>query len=196
MATIGVLALQGAFREHCAAVRRVGHDAVEVRTPEDLARVDALILPGGESTTIDKLLDSSGLREPLERRLREGMPAFGTCAGLIVLAASAVDGIEGQRPLAAIDVVARRNGFGRQVHSFEAPVHLIGDATPMTGVFIRAPRIVATGPDVTVIATLDNEAVAAESGSIMVASFHPELTDDDRLHRRFCDRVAAAVQPA
>ncbi len=195
MATIGVLALQGAFREHCAAVRRVGHEAVEVRTPANLARVDALILPGGESTTIDKLLDSSGLREPLRRRLEAGMPAFGTCAGLIVLATSAVDGIPGQRPLAAIDLVARRNGFGRQVHSFEAPVAVVGDSTPMIGVFIRAPRIVATGPGVTVIATMGSEPVAAESATIMVASFHPELTDDDRLHRRFCERVAAVVQP-
>ena len=121
MATIGVLALQGAFREHCAAVRRLGHEAVEVRTPADLAGVDALIIPGGESTTIDKLLDWQGLREPLQAALDAGMPTFGTCAGLIVLAASAVDGLPDQRPLAAIDIVAQRNGFGRQVRSFEAP---------------------------------------------------------------------------
>ena len=195
MATIGVLALQGAFREHCAAVRRLGHVAVEVRTPADLAGVDALIIPGGESTTIDKLLDWQGLREPLQARLDDGMPAFGTCAGLIVLAASAVDGLPGQRPLGAIDIVAQRNGFGRQVRSFEAPVLLVGDDEPMTGVFIRAPRIVEVGEDVEIIATMGDEPVAAASGTIMVATFHPELTDDDRLHRRFCERVAAIVQP-
>jgi 5'-phosphate synthase pdxT subunit len=195
MAKIGVLALQGAFREHCAAVRRIGHEAVEVRTPAELAGVDALIIPGGESTTIDKLLDWQGLREPLMARLAGGMPTFGTCAGLIVLAASAVDGLPGQRPLGAIDIVAQRNGFGRQVRSFEAPVLLTDDAVPMTGVFIRAPRIVEVGDDVEIIATMGDEPVAAASGTIMVATFHPELTDDDRLHRRFCERVAAIVQP-
>jgi pyridoxal 5'-phosphate synthase pdxT subunit len=195
MATIGVLALQGAFREHCAAVRRLGHEAVEVRNPADLAGVDALIIPGGESTTIDKLLDWTGLRAPLQARLDDGMPAFGTCAGLIVLATSAVDGIPEQRPLAAIDIVAQRNGFGRQVHSFEAPVHLAGEDEDMPGVFIRAPRIVETGDDVEVIATMGDEPVAAASGTIMVATFHPELTGDDRLHRRFCERVAAVAQP-
>jgi 5'-phosphate synthase pdxT subunit len=195
MARIGVLALQGAFREHCAAVRRLGHEAVEVRTPADLEGVDGLIIPGGESTTMDKLLDWSGLREPLAERLDHGMPAFGTCAGLIVLATSAVDGIPEQRPLGAIDIVAQRNGFGRQVHSFEAPVHLVGEDTDMPGVFIRAPRIVATGDGVEVIATMGDEPVAAASGTIMVATFHPELTGDDRLHRRFCERVAAMAQP-
>jgi len=195
MARIGVLALQGAFREHCAAVRRLGHEAVEVRNPADLAGVDALIIPGGESTTMDKLLDWTHLREPLAERLEQGMPAFGTCAGLIVLAQSAVDGLPEQRPLGAIDIVAQRNGFGRQVHSFEAPVHLVGEDEDMPGVFIRAPRIVATGDDVEVIATMGEETVAAASGTIMVATFHPELTGDDRLHRRFCERVAAVTQP-
>jgi pyridoxal 5'-phosphate synthase pdxT subunit len=195
MATIGVLALQGAFREHCAAVRRLGHEAVEVRNPADLAGVDALIIPGGESTTMDKLLDWTHLREPLAERLEQGMPAFGTCAGLIVLAQSAVDGLPEQRPLGAIDIVAQRNGFGRQVHSFEAPVHLVGEDDDMPGVFIRAPRIVETGDGVEVIATMGEEPVAAASGTIMVATFHPELTGDDRLHRRFLERVAALAQP-
>jgi pyridoxal 5'-phosphate synthase pdxT subunit len=195
MATIGVLALQGAFREHCAAVRRLGHEAVEVRNPADLAGVDALIIPGGESTTMDKLLDWTHLREPIAERLEHGMPAFGTCAGLIVLATSAVDGIPEQRPLGAIDIVAQRNGFGRQVHSFEAPVHLLGEDEDMPGVFIRAPRIVELGDGVEVIATMGEEPVAAASGTIMVATFHPELTGDDRLHRRFCERVAAMAQP-
>jgi 5'-phosphate synthase pdxT subunit len=195
MATIGVLALQGAFREHCDAVRRLGHEAVEVRNPADLAGVDALIIPGGESTTMDKLLDWTHLREPLAERLEQGMPAFGTCAGLIVLAQSAVDGLPEQRPLGAIDIVAQRNGFGRQVHSFEAPVHLVGEDDDMPGVFIRAPRIVETGDGVEVIATMGEEPVAAASGTIMVATFHPELTGDDRLHRRFLERVAALAQP-
>jgi len=195
MATIGVLALQGAFREHCAAVRRLGHEAVEVRNPADLEGVDGLIIPGGESTTMDKLLDWTHLREPLAERLEQGMPAFGTCAGLIVLAQSAVDGLPGQRPLGAIDIVAQRNGFGRQVHSFEAPVRLVGEDGDMPGVFIRAPRIVDTGDGVEVIATMGEEPVAAASGTIMVATFHPELTGDDRLHRRFCERVAAIAQP-
>jgi len=195
MATIGVLALQGAFREHCAAVRRLGHEAVEVRNPADLESVDGLIIPGGESTTMDKLLDWTHLREPLAERLEQGMPAFGTCAGLIVLAQSAVDGLPEQRPLGAIDIVAQRNGFGRQVHSFEAPVHLVGEDEDMPGVFIRAPRIVDTGDGVEVIATMGEEPVAAASGTIMVATFHPELTGDDRLHRRFCERVAAIAQP-
>jgi 5'-phosphate synthase pdxT subunit len=195
MATIGVLALQGAFREHVAAVRRLGHTAVEVRTPADLAGVDGLIIPGGESTTIDKLLDWSGLREPLQARLEHGMPTFGTCAGLIVLAASATDGLPGQRPLKAIDIVAQRNGFGRQVRSFEAPVELVGEDEAMMGVFIRAPRIVEVGEGVEIIGTMGGEPVAAASGTIMVATFHPELTDDDRLHRIFCERVAAIAQP-
>ena len=190
-----MLALQGAFREHCAAVRRLGHEAVEVRNPADLEGVDGLIIPGGESTTMDKLLDWTHLREPLAERLEQGMPAFGTCAGLIVLAQSAVDGLPEQRPLGAIDIVVQRNGFGRQVHSFEAPVHLVGEDEDMPGVFIRAPRIVDTGDGVEVIATMGEEPVAAASGTIMVATFHPELTGDDRLHRRFCERVAAVAQP-
>jgi len=193
MARIGVLALQGAFREHCAAVQRLGHEAIEVRTPADLDRVDGLILPGGESTTIDMLLDTSGLREPLTERLRAGMPAFGTCAGLIVLATAAEDGRPDQRPLGAIDLTARRNGYGRQVRSFEADVVLAGEAEPMHGVFIRAPRIVRVGDGVEVVATLDDEPVAVASGAIMVCAFHPELTGDDRLHRRFAERVEASA---
>ncbi len=190
---IGVLALQGAFREHVAAIRRLGHEAREVRLPADLEALDGLIVPGGESTTIDRLLDTSGLREPLVAALRDGLPAFGTCAGLIVLAVDAEDARPDQRPLGLIDVTARRNGFGRQVHSFEAEVALPGEGgSTMPGVFIRAPRIVRVGDDVEVVATLEGEPVAAAAGPVMVASFHPELTGDDRLHRRFLDRVEAA----
>lgn len=185
---VGVLALQGAFREHVRALRRLGADAVEVRTPDELAAVDALVLPGGESTTMDILLGTTGLRAPLQDRIDAGMPAFGTCAGLILLATDLEDGVEGQRTLAALDVTARRNGYGRQVASFEADVAL-GDETPMHGVFIRAPRITRVGEDVEVLATYGDEPVAVRRGPIMAATFHPELTDDDRLHARFLERV-------
>jgi 5'-phosphate synthase pdxT subunit len=188
---IGVLALQGAFREHGAALRRLGHEPREVRVPADLDGLDGIVLPGGESTTVDRLLDSSGLREPLVERLRAGLPAFGTCAGLIVLAREAEDGRPDQRPLGLIDVTARRNGYGRQVRSFEADVALRDEDRPLRGIFIRAPRITRVGPGVEVVATLDGEPVAAAEGSIMVASFHPELTGDDRLHRAFLARISA-----
>jgi len=193
---IGVLALQGAFREHAVAVRRLVHNAVEVRVPADLEGLDGIVLPGGESTTVDRLLDSSGLRGPLVERLRGGLPALGTCAGLIVLAREIEDGRPDQRSLGLIDVTARRNGYGRQLRSFEAPVALAGEADAMPGVFIRAPRITRVGPDVEVVATLDGEPVAAAEGSIMVASFHPELTGDDRLHRAFLTRIGASAPVA
>lgn len=188
---IGVLALQGAFREHCAALERLGVTAQEVRAPADLEGIDGLIIPGGESTTIDKLLDSSGLREPLIDLLDAGLPAFGTCAGLIMLAQHAVDGTPDQRPLARIAIDAQRNGYGAQVHSFESSVVLEGDDEPMTGVFIRAPRIVRVGDGVEVLARVDGEPVAVASGAIMVCAFHPELANDDRLHRRFVELVSA-----
>jgi 5'-phosphate synthase pdxT subunit len=180
--TVGVLALQGAFREHVARRRALGADAREVRTPEQLEACDALVLPGGESTTIGKLLASSRLDEPLAAF--DG-PIFGTCAGMIVLSAEASDGLPGQRLLGRIDLAVRRNGYGRQVRSFEAPLELPGDERPFPGVFIRAPRIERVGEGVEVLARLGGEPVAAASGRIMVAAFHPELTDDGRLHERF-----------
>lgn len=164
---------------------RLGVESRDVRTPEELDEVDALVIPGGESTTLDRLIGTSGLREPLAARLRAGMPAFGTCAGLILLGSRAEDGRPDQCSFGAIDLVSRRNGYGRQVASFEGSVVLAGDAEPMHGVFIRAPRIVSTGEGVEVVATHDGEPVAARQGSVLVAAFHPELTDDDRLHRRF-----------
>ncbi len=182
---VGVLALQGAFREHVQSLRRLGADAVEVRTPAELEGLDGIVLPGGESTTMDLLLGSSGLREPLAAAVSAGTPVFGTCAGLILLARDIEDGVEGQRTLEALDVTALRNGYGRQVRSFEGAVALAGADEPMTGVFIRAPRITRVGADVEVIATLGDEPVAVRSGSIMAATFHPELTDDDRLHEVF-----------
>ena len=187
---VGVLALQGAFREHVNALQRLGAEAVEVRTPAELMGLDGLVLPGGESTTMGLLLDSSELREPLGAAVAAGTPVLGTCAGLILLARDLEDGIEGQRTFEALDVTARRNGYGRQVKSFEGAVDLAGADTPMTGVFIRAPRITRVGDGVEVIATLNAEPVAVRSGSIMAATFHPELTDDDRLHELFLAGIA------
>ncbi len=143
------------------------------------------MLPGGESTTMDLLLGSSGLREPLAAAVAAGTPVFGTCAGLILLARDIEDGVEGQRTLQALDVTALRNGYGRQVKSFEGPVTLAAGGADMIGVFIRAPRITRVGDNVEILARLGDEPVAVRSGSIMAATFHPELTDDDRLHEVF-----------
>lgn len=186
---VGVLALQGAFREHVQALGRLGAAAIEVRTPAELAGLDGLMLPGGESTTMGLLLDSSGLREPITEVVADGLPVFGTCAGLILLATDLQDGTEDQRTLRALDVTALRNGYGRQVASFEAAVELAGDDTPMVGIFIRAPRITRIGEGVEVLASVGDEPVAVRSGSIMAATFHPELAHDDRLHARFLERV-------
>lgn len=186
---VGVLALQGAFREHVQALERLGVTAVEVRTPAELVGLDGLMLPGGESTTMGLLLDSSGLREPITEFVASGLPVFGTCAGLILLATDLEDGSEGQRTLQALDVTALRNGYGRQVASFEAEVQLAGDDSPMVGIFIRAPRITRLGSGVEVLASVGDEPVAVRSGSIMAATFHPELAHDDRLHARFLERV-------
>jgi 5'-phosphate synthase pdxT subunit len=182
----GVLALQGAFREHREVLEALGVESVEVRTPGDLAALDALILPGGESTTMSFLLDSSGLREPLRDRLADGMPVFGTCAGMILLARDVVDGRPDQASYGAIDVAVRRNAYGRQRDSFETPVPVAGlPGGPFPGVFIRAPRIEIAGPTVAVLAQHDGHPVLARSGSVWVASFHPELSGDLRLHEWF-----------
>jgi 5'-phosphate synthase pdxT subunit len=185
----GVLALQGAFREHCRALRDVGLDVVEVRVPSDLDGVDGLVIPGGESTTMSKLMDAYGLEKPILDLHRRGGALFGTCAGMIVLAASAVDGRPDQRYLGLIDIDVRRNAYGRQASSFEAPVRIHGEDVPMHGVFIRAPRIERIGDGVETVATMDGAPVAARSGSVMVAAFHPELTSDRRLHARFAAMV-------
>jgi 5'-phosphate synthase pdxT subunit len=182
---VGVLALQGAVRPHLGILAALGATPVEVRTPDDLAGVDALVLPGGESTTVSKLLDSSGLREPLTARLAGGMPALGTCAGMILLATEVLDGRPDQRSLGAVDIRVRRNAFGRQVDSFEADLDLAGHDTPLHAVFIRAPVIEEAGPEVEVLAALADRPVLARQGPVIVASFHPELTDDLRLHQLF-----------
>jgi 5'-phosphate synthase pdxT subunit len=187
---VGVLALQGAFREHVDRLRRLGAEVVEVRVVEDLAGVEGIVLPGGESTTMGLLLASTGLDGELGRRITAGLPVFGTCAGLILLATQLEDGTEGQVTFGVLDITARRNGYGRQVASFEGPVDLVGETEPLMGVFIRAPRITRIGERVEVVATHGGEAVAVAQGPIMASAFHPELTDDDRLHERFLATVA------
>jgi 5'-phosphate synthase pdxT subunit len=194
---VGVLALQGDVREHARVLADLGVTPVEVRRPGDLETVDALVLPGGESTTMSLLLESSGLLEPLKKRLADGMPAFGTCAGMILLASEIVDGRPDQHHLGAIDIGVRRNAFGRQVDSFETSLDVEGLAGgPLHAVFIRAPVVERAGPDVEVLATVaggpDAERpVVCRQGPILVAAFHPELSGDVRLHRLFLDGLAA-----
>jgi 5'-phosphate synthase pdxT subunit len=189
---VGVLALQGAFREHVRALAEIGLDAVEVRQPGELAGLAGLVIPGGESTTISKLIDAYGLEAPIRELHAGGAPMFGTCAGMIMLSRDAVDGIPEQRYLGMIDLVTRRNAFGRQVASFEAPVQLAGEAEPVPGVFIRAPWIERAGPGVEVLAEHEGHPIAARQGTVLVTAFHPELTADRRLHRRFAAMVAGA----
>jgi 5'-phosphate synthase pdxT subunit len=187
---IGVLAMQGAFAEHVAMLQACGVEAFEVRTTQELGRCDGVVLPGGESTAIRKALDRCGLLGPLRDRIADGLPAFGTCAGMIVLADTEPDGAPPCFGL--LDVVVARNGYGAQVHSFEAAVTIEdGDAgTRMHGVFIRAPRITQVGAGVTVCGRLDDgEPVVVAQGSLLAASFHPELTDDHTLHERFVAMV-------
>lgn len=174
---IGVLALQGAFREHAQALRRLGADVVEVRLPEDLAGLDGLVIPGGESTTIMRLARLYDLDEAI-RRFRA--PILGTCAGMIVL---------DREHLGVADLEVDRNAYGRQVKSFEADVRLADDEIPLRGVFIRAPRIRDAGPDVEVLGELDGEPVLVRDGRLLLASFHPELTDDPRVHELFLELV-------
>jgi 5'-phosphate synthase pdxT subunit len=182
----GVLALQGAFREHREVLDALGVEAVEVRAPEDLGALDALILPGGESTTMSLLLDTSGLREPIADRLADGMPALGTCAGMILLAREVVDGRPDQRSFGAIDVSVRRNAYGRQRDSFEAALAVDGlVGGPFPGVFIRAPRLESLGEGVEVRATHEGYPVLVREGPVWVASFHPELSGDLRVHELF-----------
>ena len=174
---IGVLALQGAFREHAKTLRRLGAEVVEVRLPEELEGLDGLVIPGGESTTIMKLARIYGLDEAI-RRFRGAI--LGTCAGMIVL---------DRDHLALADLEVDRNAFGRQVRSFEADVELDGEPEPLRGVFIRAPRIRETGPGVEVLGELDGEPVLVRDGRLLLATFHPELTDDPRVHERFLEMV-------
>lgn len=191
---IGVLAVQGDVREHLAAMAALGASAVPVRRPSELAAVDALIIPGGESTTMSKLIDRCDLREPLLQRLRDGMPAYGSCAGMIMLASTILDGRPDQSPLGALDIVVRRNAFGRQVDSFEAQIQVAGIAGSVPGVFIRAPWVESIGPDVDVLARVGEHPVAVRQGSVLATSFHPEVSGDHRVHALFLDLVRSRPQ--
>jgi pyridoxal 5'-phosphate synthase pdxT subunit len=177
---IGVLAVQGNFREHAAMLRRLGAEAVEVRKPGELQGLDGLVIPGGESTTFMRLMRLYGLDEAVREFTGT---VLGTCAGMIVL---------DRKHLGAVDIEVDRNAYGRQVSSFEADLALAGDGRPLRGVFIRAPRVREVGPDVEVLAELDGEPVLLRKGRFIVASFHPELTDDTRVHERFLDLVREA----
>jgi pyridoxal 5'-phosphate synthase pdxT subunit len=177
---IGVLALQGNFREHAAMLRRLGADPVEVRKPEQLEGLNGLVVPGGESTTFMRLMRLYGLEDAI-RSFQQ--PVFGTCAGLIVL---------DREHLGLVDVQVARNAYGRQVFSFEADLDLPGEDRPLRGVFIRAPRVEATGDDVEVLAELEGEPVLLRQGRFLVATFHPELTDDSRVHELFLETVREA----
>lgn len=191
--TIGVLALQGAFESHQQRLAELGAPSRQVRTPADLAGVDALVMPGGESTTMSMLLVSSGLFDPLAARLADGMPVFGTCAGMILLASEVSDGQPDQVCFGAIDIGVRRNGYGRQIDSFEAEVSVEAsegfEGGPMTGVFIRAPVVERVGEAVEVLAVVNGDPVLCRQGLALVSSFHPELTGDDRLHRLFIESL-------
>jgi 5'-phosphate synthase pdxT subunit len=189
---IGVLALQGAFREHIQALRRLGADAIPLRRPEELEDLDGVVLPGGESTTMDKLLRKFELQQPLQRRLRAGLPALATCAGLILLADDVRDGLPDQESMRLLPVTVRRNAYGRQPQSFEADIVLEALDEPFRGVFIRAPLVDHTRADVEVLGSLGGHPVAIRSGHILALTFHPELTGDDRLHQVFLDDVLDA----
>ena len=196
---IGVLALQGDVREHLAALRDEGADAVPVRRPEELAAVDGLVVPGGESTTIAKLAERFGLMAPLRAAVRAGLPAYGSCAGMILLADRLLDAPADQETIGGLDVTVRRNAFGRQVDSFESDVDLGLDGGPLRAVFIRAPWVEEAGEGVEVLGRVvggaaDGRIVAVRQGNLVATSFHPELTGDRRVHALFVDIVRKAVR--
>ncbi|WP_034270700.1 pyridoxal 5'-phosphate synthase glutaminase subunit PdxT [Haloechinothrix halophila] len=200
---VGVLALQGDVREHVASLRAAGVRTMTVRRESELAAVDGLVIPGGESTTMSRLLDTFELLEPLRKRLASGMPAYGSCAGMILLANEVLDGREDQHQLGALDITVRRNAFGRQVDSFEEDLAFTGiDDGPVHAVFIRAPWVESARQDVEVLAAVPDTAVAGPAagrivavrqGTVLATAFHPELTGDGRVHRLFADIVRAAV---
>jgi 5'-phosphate synthase pdxT subunit len=195
LVTVGVLALQGDVREHLRALRDSGAEAVPVRRPAELESVDGLVIPGGESTTIGKLAAAFELTEPLRKRIAGGMPVYGSCAGMILLAERVLDGVEGQQTLGGLDVTVRRNAFGRQVDSFEETIPLSGVAGgPFHAVFIRAPWVESVGPDVEVLGTVEagpaaGRIVAVRQGGLLATSFHPELAGDARVHALFVEIV-------
>ncbi len=193
---VGVLAVQGDVREHTTALRECGAAVLTVRRPTEVERVDALVIPGGESTTMDKLVRAFDLYEPLRERIKRGMPVFGSCAGMIMLADRIADGTADQRTLGGMDVTVRRNAFGRQVESFETDldVAVFGQGPPLHAVFIRAPWVEDAGPGVDVLATVAagpaaGRIVAVRQAALLATAFHPELTGDLRVHRLFLDMV-------
>ncbi|MEU7791714.1 pyridoxal 5'-phosphate synthase glutaminase subunit PdxT [Amycolatopsis sp. NPDC049159] len=199
---VGVLAMQGAVREHVAMLAEAGARAVPVRRATELSEVDGLVLPGGESTTMSRLLETFELLEPLRARIAEGMPAFGSCAGMILLARQTLDGRPDQQQLGGLDVVVRRNAFGRQVDSFEADLDFAGIDEGVHAVFIRAPWVEKAGDGVEVLATVSGvpgvaeeaaRIVAVRQGAVLATAFHPELTPDVRVHRLFVDLVRKAA---
>lgn len=186
---VGVLALQGAFQAHAELLGELGVQVHEVRTPHDLVGLDAIVMPGGESTTMSKLLGTSGLTEPLGELLHSGLPVFATCAGLILMARTVLDGRPDQFSFGNLDVVVQRNGYGRQIDSFETDVVVTGLDEPFHAVFIRAPALISWGPTVEVVAVHDDRPVLVRQGSTMAMSFHPELAGDHRLHAAFLQEV-------
>ena len=187
---VGVLALQGDFREHLFALEECGVTASIIRRPSELASFDALVLPGGESTAIANLARSFELFDPLKSRIADGMPVYGSCAGMILLADRVLDAAVGQETFGGLDITVRRNAFGRQVDSFESDLEFKGITNPpVRAVFIRAPWVESVGPKVEVLATFDH-AVAVRQGALLATSFHPELTGDNRIHRYFIESVA------
>jgi len=187
--TVGVLALQGAFAAHLLAFESLGQKTLQVRNEEDLASVDALVFPGGESTAMSHLLRTSEMFEPINSRLSEGMPAFGTCAGMIMLSTSVIDGRQDQRSFGVIDIDVRRNAYGRQVDSFEMDIDVDGLQSPFHASFIRAPQVVRCGSGVSVLANLAESPILVKQDSVMVAAFHPELGVDNRIHAMFLEML-------
>jgi len=186
---VGVLALQGAFARHAAALAELGAQVALVRTPAELDGVEALVMPGGESTAMSRLLATSGLFDVLAGRIDAGLPVFGTCAGMILLAREVLDGRPDQRSFGVVDITVRRNGYGRQVDSFETDLVVDSLADPFHAVFIRAPVVTRVGPQAEVLASHEGVPVLVRQGRSLVASFHPELTEDHRLHARFLQEV-------
>ena len=192
MPRVGVLALQGDVREHVRTLETLGAEVVAVRRPEELATVSGLVIPGGESSVIDKLARTFGMQQPIRAAIAEGMPAYGTCAGLILLADRIADGIRGQETFGGIDITVQRNAFGSQIDSFETELTVAGFDEPVSATFIRAPRVVETGPAVEVLASLlDGAIVAVRQGALFGTAFHPEVSGETRFHELFLDLVAA-----
>ena len=187
---VGVLALQGAFNLHIQALERLDVEAIEVKSPENLNSVEALIIPGGESTTMSFLIESSGIFDALRKSSDNGMPILGTCAGMILLSSKIIDGRSDQKNLSLIDIETRRNGYGRQIDSFESDLSIEGFDGSFRGVFIRAPLVEKVGSKVEVLCQVNGRPVMCKQGSVLVTSFHPELADDDRIHAEFLEMLS------